>query len=87
MRLFDWIGSCRIDSDIKLISSLFWDHLGFDSAHPLLFSSSTGHVGSIPGHMIQQGSDNITSKGSTVDYDDPMIEDSLLMEVNTTLFV
>lgn len=68
----------RINISVNLLCSLAWDPNGADSAHPLIFSSSTGYIGSIPNHSIYKtGSEDIADKGS----DDQIVDDSLLMEV------
>ena len=69
----------RINTEVNLISSMQWVPMATDSAHPpLVFSTCTGHVGSIPGHMTRCGCGTDVAGGE----DDPMIDDSLLMEVS-----
>ncbi len=75
----------RINTEVNLISSMQWVPTATDSAHsPLVFSTCTGYVGSIPGHMTRGGcgTDHRDGAGGGEYEDDPMIEDSLLMEVS-----
>ena len=70
-----------------IISSLFWDPTGPDSTHPLIFSSSFGHLGSLPKQLVYPNEGGVsTDKIDTnkrMKEDDPLIDDSLLMEVYT----
>ena len=72
-----------------IISSLFWDPTGPDSTHPLIFSSSFGHLGSLPKQLVYPNEGGVSTDKIHVDTnkrmkeDDPLIDDSLLMEVYT----
>ncbi|XP_019856703.1 PREDICTED: uncharacterized protein LOC109585160 [Amphimedon queenslandica] len=79
-----------------VVSSLCWDPKTKDSFHPLLFSSSSGHIGALPHHWVypqrekEGGKESIagtnntapanTGKAPAAEPDDPLFDDSLLLE-------
>ena len=64
------------------------------STHPLLFSSSSGHIGALPRHWVhtegEEGEEGVKEKNNNVvpqdnepvsETDDQLFDDSLLLEV------
>ena len=80
-----------------------WDPKTKESTHPLLFSSSSGHIGALPHHWVYPleqkegsgkdstaGTNNTvpassTTKAPVAESDDPWFDDSLLLEVISTI--
>ena len=62
--------------------SLLWNPS--DSTHPLVFSTMSGHIGSLPREWVWSsvtGSEETSSNSAMKEYD-PLVDDSLLMEVS-----
>ena len=60
------------------------------STHPLLFSSSSGHIGALPHHWVNTEGERVKEKNNNVvqqddepisETDDQLFDDSLLLEV------
>ena len=80
---------------VSAISSLCWDSLATVSTHPLLFSSSSGHIGALPRHWVhtegeREEGERVKEKNNNVvpqdnepisENDDQLFDDSLLLEV------
>ena len=72
-----------------------WDSLATVSTHPLLFSSSSGHIGALPRHWVHtegegEEGEGVKEKNNNViqqdnepisETDDQLFDDSLLLEV------
>ena len=80
---------------VSAISSLCWDPLTTVSTHPLVFSSSSGHIGALPRHWVHtegegEEGERVKEKNNNVvqqdnepisETDDQLFDDSLLLEV------
>ena len=90
--LFNFFWFYRLNTEVEVLSSLLWHPLGPDSAHPLIFSTSTGHLGSLSKSSVYPSEGDacrpsvITDTSSAMATDnDPLVDDSLLMEVDTCI--
>ena len=61
---------------------MYWDPLGKEKEFPLIFSTFAGKLGAFPQEWVCPAApSNTVSKQPLPDDDDPLVDDSLLMEV------
>lgn len=66
----------RFVTDDGNITAMLWDPLGRDKEFPLIFSTFSGKLGAFPRDWVYDSGS--MSRGND---DDPLVDDSLLMEV------